>query len=171
MAKKSHDMSTHSSYMKEKMPLVSPGNAVFGAIQEAIDSLNANPNTNWSKVNVEALRQHLIDMYEFTMNVAVIKQNPLPNGNELIVKPSNQRAEVALNHVLTMHPRMLKKEAGWNMTYQKNGNKYTIKVTTQNPKEVEKIRALGYIGILAYGTHHQRHHWMIVNGINPMTKE
>jgi hypothetical protein len=160
-----------SMQSKNKMPLVSPGNEVFGAIQEAIDSLNADPNTDWSKVNIEALRQHLIDMYEFTMKVTVINQKPLSNGNQVTVQPDNPRAKIALDHVLAMHPRMLKKEAGWDMSYHKNGDLYVIKVTTHKPKEVKKIQALGYIGILAYGTHHQRHHWMIVHGNNPMDHE
>lgn len=172
---KSSPNKTHKTSMnsveKSRMPLVSPGNAIFGAIHEAIDSLNANPNTDWSKVNIEALRQHLIDMYEFTLNVKVLKQKPLSNGNEVTVEPTNPRAVIALNHVLAMHPKMIKKEAGWNMTYRKKGDKYIIRVTTQNPKDVQKIQALGYIGILAYGSHHQRHHWMMVNGINPLNRE
>lgn len=33
--------------------------------------------------------------------------------------------------------------------------------------EAEKIRGLGYMGLLAYGTHHQRHHWHLVRGQHP----
>src|SRR5437763_2768602 len=39
----------------------SPGQAAFGAISEIVRLLKADPNTDWSKVNIEALRQHLID--------------------------------------------------------------------------------------------------------------
>src|ERR1700746_480633 len=41
-----------------------PGQDAFGAIQEIVQILDADPKTDWSKVDLEALRQHLIDMNE-----------------------------------------------------------------------------------------------------------
>jgi len=45
-----------------------PGQDAFGAIQEVVRILDADPKTDWSKVDLEALRQHLIDMNEVTLN-------------------------------------------------------------------------------------------------------
>jgi hypothetical protein len=39
-----------------------PGQDAFGAIQEIVRMLEADPKTDWSKVDLETLRQHLIDM-------------------------------------------------------------------------------------------------------------
>ena len=44
-----------------------PGQDAFGAIQEIVRILESDPKTKWSKVNLEALRQHLIDMSEVTL--------------------------------------------------------------------------------------------------------
>ena len=44
-----------------------PGQDAFGAIQEIVGILEADPKTDWSKVDLEALRQHLIDMNEVTL--------------------------------------------------------------------------------------------------------
>jgi hypothetical protein len=44
-----------------------PGQGAFGAIQEVVRMLDADPKTDWSKVDLEALRQHLIDMNEVTL--------------------------------------------------------------------------------------------------------
>jgi len=44
-----------------------PGQDAFGAIQEIVGILDADPKTDWSKVDLEALRQHLIDMNEVTL--------------------------------------------------------------------------------------------------------
>src|SRR5437879_13280128 len=41
-----------------------PGQDAFGAIQEIVQMLEADPKTDWSKVDLEGLRQHLIDMNE-----------------------------------------------------------------------------------------------------------
>ncbi|MCP6769380.1 hypothetical protein NL529_31490, partial [Klebsiella pneumoniae] len=43
-----------------------PGQEAFGTIQEIVRILEADPATDWSKVNIGALREHLIDMDEVT---------------------------------------------------------------------------------------------------------
>src|SRR4051812_7008429 len=45
----------------------SAGQDAFGAIQEIVLMLEADPKTDWSKVDLEALRQHLIDMNEVVL--------------------------------------------------------------------------------------------------------
>src|SRR5690348_774415 len=44
-----------------------PGQDAFGAVAEIVRILEADPATDWSKVALEALRQHLIDMNEVTL--------------------------------------------------------------------------------------------------------
>lgn len=41
---------------------------------------------------------------------------------------------------------------------------HELQVATENLADIEKIRGLGYIGLLTYGAHHQQHHWMIATG-------
>lgn len=50
------------------------------------------------------------------------------------------------------------------MEAKQNEDNWIITCTTKNQSEVEKIHALGYIGLLAEGVHHQLHHWMIATG-------
>ena len=49
-----------------------PGQDTFGAIQEIVRILEADPKTDWSKVNLEALRQHLIDMSEVMLKADAV---------------------------------------------------------------------------------------------------
>lgn len=106
-------------------------------------------------------------MFEFSYHVDVISQTPITNGVRMLVKPQTSRAEHAMDKVLNAHPAMLKMEAGWDMQSSKSDGQYTITVTTTNPAEVDKIRGLGYIGVLAIGNHHQPHHWAMATGQNP----
>ena len=46
--------------------------------------LEADPNTDWSKVNISALREHLVDMNEVTLK-AVANERKLDNGIEIAV--------------------------------------------------------------------------------------
>ncbi len=145
-------------------PLSMPGNEIFGTIQEVVQKLENDPDTDWLKVNLEALRQHLLDMKAFTEEVKVISQKPIENGMEIKVKPETERAVGALKRLFQMHPIMLKAEKGWDMVTSRDTDQYILRITTNNNSEIEKIRALGYIGILAEGAHHQKHHWMIATG-------
>src|SRR5574342_315696 len=53
-----------------------PGQDAFGAIAEVVRLLEADPDTDWSRVDLERLRQHLIDMNEVGLRSAV-KASPI----------------------------------------------------------------------------------------------
>jgi len=144
-----------------------PGNDLFGTIQEVIRQLEADPDTDWSRVNLEVLRRHLRDMFEFSHNVDVLSQQPIDQGVRVVVTPLTQRAQAALDRVLVVHPRMLKNETGWDMRVNKSANRYEIVTTTSQASQIDKIRGLGYIGLMAYGMHHQSHHWAMATGKHP----
>src|SRR5262249_56527810 len=56
-----------------------PGQDAFGAIAEVVRILEADPATDWSTVDVERLRQHLIDMNEVVLRAAV-QSAPVAGG-------------------------------------------------------------------------------------------
>src|SRR5258708_9478923 len=47
---------------------VQPGQAAFAAIQEIVEILEADPATDWHKVNIDPLRQHLSDIDNVTLH-------------------------------------------------------------------------------------------------------
>ncbi len=147
--------------------LTEPGNDIFGTIQEVIAKLNADPNTDWRKVDVEALRQHLLDMRDIAVHADVVSQEPIPQGLKIVVKPTTARADQAMERVFAAHPRQLKREAGWEMAVEHQDKGYVVRATTEDREEISKIRGLGYIGLMAYGAHHQAHHWAIATGKHP----
>lgn len=149
-------------------PLQQAGNSGFAAIQEAVNALRADPNTDWQKVDLEALRQHLIDMQNFTYHVSVVSQKPVANGVQFTVKANNAGAAKSLKRLFSAHPAVLKQESGWDMKVKhlRNGS-YRATVTSESKKDVAQIRGLGYIGLIAFGAHHPAHHWLIATGQNP----
>ena len=68
-----------------------PGQDAFGAIQQIVRMLEADPNTDWSKVNLEALRQHLIDMNEVTLKAEAVAK-PVDGGIEVTVTGAGRTA-------------------------------------------------------------------------------
>ena len=148
-------------------PLKEAGNALFGTIQEAIKALDANPNTDWTKVDLEGLRQHLIDMENFSSHVDVLSSKNIEKGAVIVIKASTEAAQASLTRALAAHPGMLKQESGWDMSVKADGDKYILTIETDKPEEVARLRALGYIGVMALGDHHQVHHWGMASGNNP----
>lgn len=147
--------------------LTEAGNDAFGTIQEVVMKLNNDPETDWTKVNIEALRQHLLDMNDMTLHVEVITQEYIPGGLKAIVRPTTDRAALALERVFKAHPAQLKNETGWDMQVVNNNNLFILTITSENSNDVSKIRGLGYIGLMVYGNHHQPHHWAMATGSNP----
>lgn len=148
-------------------PLTEPGNAIFATIQEVVNQMLLDDDTDWEKVDLESLRQHLIDMENFTVNVQVISKTNIEQGIQVIIEPSTIQAAGSLDRALSAHPAMLEQETGWRMVSDKSGNKYRLEITSTNPEDVIKIRGLGYIGIMTMGSHHQPHHWAMASGNNP----
>jgi len=156
--------SNSTQHRLPETPLKQSGNDIFDAIQEVVEELKADPQTDWEKVDLESLRQHLLDMKAFTEEVEVKEQQPIEKGIKMIVKPESSRAEKALKNMLSMHPKMMKMERGWDMNAEKKDSTWEIAVTTDNTDEVPLIRGLGYIGIVVEGAHHQVHLWMMATG-------
>jgi hypothetical protein len=166
-----HGSHPAESFRNPPSPLTEPGNDVFGTVHEVIRKLEADPGTDWTKVDLEALRRHLIDMHNVALHVEVVSRALLEKGVSLVVRGETPQADASLSRVLADHPGQLKKEAGWTMVVKKTDSGYELQVTGTDLNDAVKIRALGYIGLLAYGNHHQPHHWAIATGGGPHSHE
>jgi hypothetical protein len=141
-----------------------PGQDSFGAIQEIVRILEADSNTDCSKVNLEALRQHLIDMNNVTLK-AEAAAKPIDGGVEIAVTGVGPTVEAILRmvpaHVNEIEHTNLN---GWNAKAAPLPNGVLLTVTSSDPQQVQHIRGLGFIGLLVSGSHHQRHHLAMAKG-------
>jgi hypothetical protein len=140
---------------------VMPGQEAFGTIQEIVRMLEADPSTDWSKVNIPALREHLIDMDEVTMRAAAAERS-LDNGVEITVT-GEARTLAAIKRMVPAHVHELG-ELGWNAKTEDLPNGVRMTVTSDDARQVTKLRALGFMGIMVQGSHHQQHHLMMAKG-------
>jgi hypothetical protein len=139
-----------------------PGQDAFGAIQEIVGILEADPKTDWSKVDLEALRQHLIDMNEVTLNADAVA-TPIDDGVEIAVTGEG-RTLAAIQRMVPAHAQMLNQMNGWSAKTTLLPNGVSLTVTSPDPKEVQHIRGLGFIGLMVSGSHHQMHHLAMARG-------
>jgi predicted RNA-binding protein YlqC (UPF0109 family) len=139
-----------------------PGQDAFGAIQEIVAILDADPGTDWSKVDIEALRQHLIDMNEVTLN-AVAAATPVDGGARHVITGEGRTLE-AIRRMVPAHAREIDGMHGWASRVEPAPNGVALTVTATDPGQVARIRGLGFIGIMAQGSHHQAHHLAMARG-------
>src|ERR1043165_7065308 len=162
------DMMQHHQAMMAKMH--SPhggmptraGQDAFGTIGEIVALLETDPKTDWSKVDLEALRQHLIDMNEVTLHAEAASKQ-IDGGLEMTIT-GNGRTLVAIQRMIPAYAQMANGHDGWRAKVSELPNSELLTVTATDPKEVEHIRGLGFIGLLASGSWHQPHHLAMARG-------
>ena len=139
-----------------------PGQDAFGTIQEIVGILDADPNTDWSKVDIEALRQHLIDMDEVTLRARAVA-TPVDGGARFDVTGEGRTLE-AIQRMVPAHSREIDGLNGWSAKAEPSATGVTLTVTSADPKQAARIRGLGFIGVMAQGAHHQTHHLAMARG-------
>ncbi len=139
----------------------SPGQDAFGAIQEIVRILDADPTTDWSKVNIGALREHLIDMNEVTLRAAA-DERALADGVDIAITGEGRTLQ-AIKRMIPAHAHELN-QLGWTARTEELANGVRLIVTTSDAAKVAKLKALGFMGIMVLGGHHQAHHLLIAKG-------
>ena len=141
------------------------GQAAFAAIQEIVTLLAADPKTDWLKVNIEALRQHLINMDNVTLR-AVVASTPMPDGASFAVTSDDPSVRGSIQRMVMAHAATMNGANGWALKAQTT-DQGAVLVVTGAPADAAKIQGLGFIGVLTLGMHHQAHHLMLARGMNP----
>lgn len=141
------------------------GQAAFAAIAEIVARLDADPATDWSKVNLEVLRNHLADMDLVTLR-SRMEQREVPGG---FVSDVTGDAVVAgaIRRMLTAHVAQMASEAGLRGTVEEIPGGARLTVVAPDPADaraVARLRGLGAIGVLTLGGHHGPHHEMMARG-------
>lgn len=138
------------------------GQSAFAAIAEIVSILERDPDTDWSKVNIDALRDHLIDMNALTLEAEVsVKEK---NGAVVFNAKGNGNTLRALQSMVPAHARELDKVDAWHAEGKAIENGATLTVTPKDKSDLQKIQALGFFGLMATGAHHQPHHLGMANG-------
>ena len=143
----------------------SSGQAAFATISEVVRMLKADPQTDWGKVNVEALRQHLIDMDHVTMR-SEVSQRVVPGGIQMDVTGTG-RTMLAIRRMAVSHSTMLEHDTEYHAIAKEipGGARLTVSAKdTSDTGLVARIRGLGFAGIMTEGDHHARHHIALARG-------
>jgi len=144
---------------------VEPGQAAFAAIQEIVALLDADPKTDWSKVDMEALRRHLVDMDNVTLH-ADAAAAPVANGMRFTVTGRGPVRD-SIRRMVKAHAATMNGRDGWTYTAADDPGGAVLTVVPSRRADLDKVKGLGFIGIMAYGMHYQEHPLMIATGRAP----
>jgi hypothetical protein len=152
----------HAAQMATQSLPTEPGQSAFGTIHEIVVMLETDPKTDWSKVNIDALRAHLVDMDNVTLH-AKITYEPMANGEHIHVSGEGGVRD-SIQRMVMMHAEMASDTPDWHMDASQAPDGAHINVTAKSPLGLQKMKELGLIGMMAEGIHHARHHMMLARG-------
>ena len=156
----------HADHAHEAMPAAGlptqAGNAIFAALREVVEILEADPATDWSKVRLEPLRQHLIDMQTVIAN-ADVKETEIPDGVMIDVTGTGRVAD-AIRRMTSAHARQPDLSPGVRVTVQEISGGSRLTITAADPRNRAKVRGLGFAGLMVGGGHHGPHHLALARG-------
>jgi hypothetical protein len=167
----SHDHMMHGAMMHagashgaQPTQPTQPGQAAFAAIQEIVAILEADPNTDWSKVDIDALRQHLVDMDHVTIFAHVT--NIATDDGFRFEATGVGAVRDSIRRMLVAHAATMNDVNGWRFESAEieNGAALTVHAPAADRA---KLKGLGLFGLLTLGMHHQMHHLMIARGLDP----
>ena len=144
------------------------GQDAFAAIAEVVRILEFDPTTDWSRVDLERLRQHLIDMNEVVLHAAV-KPTPVPGGLAMEITGPGRTAQ-AIHAMIVPHAAELDQMPGWSARTEPISDGVRLTVLSRDAsdaKAVARIRGLGFAGLLVQGGHHGPHHLAMAKGELP----
>jgi hypothetical protein len=160
-----HDHAGHASH-SDAAPtaaeLRSGGDAVFEAIAEVVTVLERDAQTNWSAVDIDALRAHLLDMNALFQR-AVVASEEIPRGARFRVTGAPDALQAA-RRMVPAHARMLDGERGWSVNAALGADAVVLEVAGADDASAQRIRGLGFFGLMASGEHHRVHHLAIAQG-------
>ncbi|CDM60634.1 MULTISPECIES: hypothetical protein [Rhizobium] len=94
--------------------------------------MEADPATDWSKIDLEALRQHLIDMNEVTLKADAA---PTPvNGGLQVDITGDDRTSAAIQRMLPAHAEELNQMNGWRAKTEPLPGGVRLTVTSTTPR-------------------------------------
>lgn len=138
------------------------GQDAFAALQEIVRLLEADPATDWTRIDLDALRLHLVDMAEVMLRAEAATRR-IEGGVEATATGQG-RTLAALRRMVPAHARELDGMPGWRAQAEVLPDGVRLTVTSTDPKEAAYIRGLGFFGLMASGAHHQAHHLAIARG-------
>jgi len=147
----------HSSFPQEG------GQAAFSALIEIIDLLERDNNTDWSTVNIDGLREHLRDMNLLVLETSAAAIKHSDNKIQFNVT-GDVNSMRSISNMVPAHARFIKQSRGWDIEVTLTDTGAQVIVTSDESRDIDRLKALGFYGFMSLDSHHQAHHVQMARG-------
>jgi len=139
------------------------GHASFAALIEIVDMLEKDRKTDWDSVNIEDLREHLLDMNHLMLNTEATKS--ITGDTQIQFDVSGTTLSIpSIHRMVVAHSRYIEQSRGWAIEPVLNNLGASLIITLENPAALKRVNALGFYGFMSLDSHHQHHHYQIALG-------
>lgn len=139
-----------------------PGQGAFATIQEIVSILTNDYATDWDKVDINALREHLIDMDEVALRANATTR--VYDDKIVFIVTGTGRTLKAIQAMVPAHSMVLSRTTAWDIKSELTETGAIMTVTADKPAALKVVKALGFFGVMATGAHHQAHHLAMARG-------
>lgn len=157
----------HAGHAGVALPATT-GQDAFAALAEVASLLAADPATDWRRVDLDRLREHLVDMSRVALEARVEKREVAGGFAAEVTGPPPVAA--AVRRMVKAHGRMMDGGAeGWAVEVEEieGGVRVTVSDPGGDASRVAKLRGLGFFGFMTAGDHHRAHHLALATGRSP----
>lgn len=161
-----HEMN-HGQQMGETQTPASPiepGQSAFAAIQEIVGLLQSDPSTDWGNVDIESLRQHLIDMDNVTLR-SEVTQESIESGYRFVITSETEKVVASIQRMVSSHVDTMAGLQPWEQKVELIAQGVILTATGGTEARNLELGGLGFLGLLTAGMHHQPHHLAIAQGL------
>ena len=157
------DHSARGQVPSAVIPILSePGQGAFAALSEVVRVMEADHDTDWSQVDLTGLWSHLVDMDRLISDTVVVETN-LSDGI-IAIATGNAETIDTLHRMVPAHAAQLALDDRWTVAVVNTAEGIELRVTSDNPQVVARIKGLGFFGLMASQDHHREHHLTIALG-------
>ena len=119
------------------------GQSAFAAIQEIVANLEADPATDWSKVDIEALRQHLVDMNNVTLAAKVQVEEGKTSITFIVT--GEGAVHDSIRRMVKAHAETMNGTDGWSFVESEVDNGASLTLRRQKLSQCRKCGRLALL--------------------------
>lgn len=153
----------HRSMTGNAAALEQGGQAAFSALIEIVAMLEADPETDWEAVDIDALRAHLLDMNHLILNTGASKSVIADDRIRFDIQ-GTAAAIPSIHRMVVAHSRFIEQSRGWVIEPRLTDDGATIVITVNDAVALSRLNGLGFYGFMSLDSHHQAHHFQMALG-------
>lgn len=153
---------SHKPILTQPMP-IEGGQSAFAALIEIIALLESDQNTQWASVDIDALREHLLDMDKIMLSTSANTQKMTDNTVQFDVRGTGAALD-AIHTMVAAHTRFIRQSREWDVKSDLTSTGALIQIMSNDTATIEQLTALGFYGFMSLDSHHQAHHFGIATG-------